>query len=221
MTNLELKEFVASLAGQQAETGRQIRESQAKTDRQIAETDRQIKELGKQLGGLGQKFGGFTEGMAFPSMQKILRKRFGMDVVSVRNIARNGRSLEIDVLAYANGEVNEVYAVEVKSHLREDGLQQMLGILQSSTRSRSEKVPASSPRSTLRRPSGAGLEPGIYLANIHDDTFQIRCPRLSSPAPSDARFSPFRQGVCFLILLRGGIADSRALSPLHGLEGNA
>jgi hypothetical protein len=123
MTDLELKEFVASLAIRQAETDRQIRESQTRTDRQI-------EELGKQLGGLGQKFGGFTEGMAFPSMQKILREQFGMDVVSVRNIARkNGRSLEIDAMAYANGEVNTVYVVEVKSHLREDGLQQMLRIL--------------------------------------------------------------------------------------------
>jgi hypothetical protein len=194
MTNLELKEFVASLAVQQAETGRQIRESQAKTDRQIAETDRQIaetdrqiKELGKQLGGLGQKFGGFTEGMAFPSMQKILRKRFGMDVVSVRNIARkNGRSLEIDVLAYANREVNEVYVVEVKSHLREDGLQQMLRIL----REFHEFYPGHEDKKVYGILAAVDvpedlrervLSQGIYLANIHDDTFEIRVPETFQP----------------------------------------
>lgn len=180
MTNLELKEFVASLAVQQAETGRQIRESQA-------ETDRQIKELGKQLGGLGQKFGGFTEGMAFPSMQKILRERFGMDVVSVRNIARkNGRSLEIDVLAYANREVNEVYVVEVKSHLREDGLQQMLRIL----REFHEFYPDHEDKKVYGILAAVDvpedlqervLSQGIYLANIHDDTFEIRVPETFQP----------------------------------------
>ncbi len=194
MTNLELKEFVASLAVQQAETGRQIRESQAKTDRQIAKTDRQIaetdqqiKELGKQLGGLGQKFGGFTEGMAFPSMQKILRKRFGMDVVSVRNISRkNGRSLEIDVLAYANREVNEVYVVEVKSHLREDGLQQMLRIL----REFHEFYPGHEDKKVYGILAAVDvpddlrervLNQGIYLASIHDDTFEIRVPETFQP----------------------------------------
>jgi hypothetical protein len=194
MTNLELKEFVASLAVQQAETSRQIRESQAKTDRQIAKTDRQIaktdrqiEELGKQLGGLGQKFGGFTEGMAFPSMQKILRERFGMDVVSVRNIARkNGRSLEIDVLAYANREVNEVYVVEVKSHLREDGLQQMLRIL----REFHDFYPGHEDKKVYGILAAVDvpedlqervLSQGIYLANIHDDTFEIRVPKTFQP----------------------------------------
>jgi hypothetical protein len=182
MTNLELKEFVASLAVQQAETGRQIRESQAKTDRQI-------EELGKQLGGLGQKFGGFTEGMAFPSMQKILRERFGMDVVSVRNIGRkNGRTLEIDVLAYANREVNEVYVVEIKSHLREDGLQQMLRIL----REFHEFFPGHEDKKVYGILAAVDvpddlrervLSQGIYLASIHDDTFEIRVPETFQPRP--------------------------------------
>ena len=46
------------------------------------ETDRQLKELGKQIGGLGSKFGSFTEGLALPSMEKILRQRFGMEIIS-------------------------------------------------------------------------------------------------------------------------------------------
>ncbi len=181
MTDLELKEFVASLAVRQAETDRQIRESQTRTDRQI-------EELGKQLGGLGQKFGGFTEGMAFPSMQKILREQFGMDVVSVRNTARkHGRSLEIDVMAYANGEVNTVYVVEVKSHLREDGLQQMLRILREFhdfyPGHENKKVygilvpPWTSPMTC----GNGSWSQGIYLARIHDDTFEIRVPETFQP----------------------------------------
>ena len=82
MTDEELKELVANLAVAQRETDRQLKE----TDRQLKETDRQLrkqlKELGKQIGGLGEKFGGFTEGMALPSMTKILTENFGMEVVT-------------------------------------------------------------------------------------------------------------------------------------------
>nr|NCS30802.1 DUF3782 domain-containing protein [Microcystis aeruginosa F13-15] len=47
--------------------------AQKETDRQLKETDKQLKELGKQIGGLGAKFGSFTEGLALPSMETILR----------------------------------------------------------------------------------------------------------------------------------------------------
>lgn len=125
MTDQELRDLVASLAVSQKETDLQIKETgnQLKeTDRQLKETDRQLrkqmKELGIQIGGLGNKFGSFTEGMAFPSMEKILRKRFGMEMISLRAKKIKGdKILEIDVLAYANSEKNEVYVVEVKSHL--------------------------------------------------------------------------------------------------------
>ena len=45
MTDIELKDLVASLAIAQKET-----------DRQLQETDKQLRELGKQIGGLGEKF---------------------------------------------------------------------------------------------------------------------------------------------------------------------
>jgi hypothetical protein len=84
------------------------------------ETDRQLKELGKQIGGLCEKFGSFTEGLALPSMEKILRQRFGMEVISPSvRVRKGGQHLEIDVLAYANGSLNQVFVVEVKSHARE------------------------------------------------------------------------------------------------------
>ena len=65
MTDAELKELVASLAVAQRETDWQLKE----TDRQLR---KQLKELGKQIGGLRDKFRSFTEGMALPSMTKIL-----------------------------------------------------------------------------------------------------------------------------------------------------
>jgi len=87
------------------------------------ETDRQLKELGKQIGGLGSKFGSFTEGLALPSMEKILRQRFGMEIISPSvRASKEGRHMEIDVLAYANGNLNTAYIVEVKSHAREESI---------------------------------------------------------------------------------------------------
>ena len=77
------------------------------TDRKFQDTDRQLRELGKQIGGLGNKFGSFTEGLALPSMQKILQQRFGVEIVSPSvRVAKSGQHLEIDVLAYANGDIN-------------------------------------------------------------------------------------------------------------------
>ena len=63
MTDEELKDLVASLLV-----------SQKETDQRIKETDRFVKELGKQIGGLGEKFGSFTEGLALPSMERILQE---------------------------------------------------------------------------------------------------------------------------------------------------
>ncbi len=109
----------------------QIKAPGGRTEERQRETDRQLRELGKQIGGLGNKFGSFTEGLALPSMEKILRRRFGVDTVapSVR-VSRGGQHLELDVLAYANGAINAAYVVEVKSHLREEHIQQLLEILE-------------------------------------------------------------------------------------------
>ena len=109
------------------ETDLQIKE----TDLQIKETNKQLKELGRQIGGLGKKFGSFTEGLALPSMTKILRERFKMEVInpSVRVRKANGMEAEIDVMAYSNSQINEVYVVEVKSHLREEAIMQLNALM--------------------------------------------------------------------------------------------
>ncbi len=90
MTDDELKQLVSGLAIAQKET------------------NNQLKELGKQIGGLGKKFGSFTEGLALPSMTKILRERFKMEVISPSvRVSKNNIDAEIDVLAYANSAINE------------------------------------------------------------------------------------------------------------------
>jgi len=174
----EIRDVLAQVVRRQAETT-QIQEENAL---QLKELGNQTRELGKQIGGLGEKFGGFTEGMALPSMSKILKERFRATFVAPRARAwKNGQAMEVDVLAYSNSGTNEVYVVEVKSHLREDGLQQMLKILQEFRsffpEHRDKKLygilaavdaPPDLQQKVLRE--------GIYLARIHDGVFEVQVP---------------------------------------------
>jgi len=191
MTDEELKELVASLAESQRETDRQLRETDRQlqatdrqlqaTDRQLQATDRQIKELGRQIGGLGDKFGSFTEGLALPSMTKILTQRFGMDFIAPRvRMRRNGHSMELDVLAYSNTR-DDLFVVEVKSHLREEALDQMRKTLRELRDylpdHRDKKVygvlaAVDAPEKLQEKV----LAEGIYLARIHDGQFEIQVP---------------------------------------------
>ncbi len=210
MTDQELKDLVASLAIAQQETGlhiaelrqaqqetglhiAELRQAQQETDRQLKETDRQLKEtdrqlrqqlkeLGKQIGGLGEKFGGFTEGMAFPSMSKILTEQLGMEVITPRvKVKKGGETLELDVLAYANSERNVVHVVEVKSHLRPEGIDQLRNILQRFRRFFPEHgdkklygiLAVVDAPEDLRQQA---LAEGFYLAGIHDQQFVMETP---------------------------------------------
>ena len=146
------------------------------------ETDRQLKELGKQIGGLGAKFGSFTEGLALPSMEKILRQRFGMEIISPSvRASKEGKHIEIDVLAYANGELNTAYIVEVKSHAREESITQLKSILQRFRTFFPEHkdkqlygiLSAVDMSPELRQKT---LQEGFYVARIHDQVFELDTP---------------------------------------------
>jgi hypothetical protein len=187
----EVAEIQKQTALQMQETDRRIQETDRQIQavgRQLGETDRQIQDVNRQLGGLGEKFGSFTEGMAFPSMRKILEERFQMNVVTPRVRARqNGRTMEVDVLAVSttNG---SAYVVEVKSHLREEGLRQMLQTLHDFREFfpmyADKKVygilaVVDAPESLCRRV----LQAGLYLARIHDGQFEIQVPESFEPQP--------------------------------------
>ena len=170
-TDLQIQETNHQLR----ETDRQLQE----TDLQIQETDRQIKELGKQIGGLGAKFGSFTEGLALPSMETILQQRFGMTVVMPRVRAKqNGEHLEIDVLAYANGDINAAFVVEVKSHPRQEAIDQLKTILSQFRDFFPEHqgkqlygiLAAVDWSNTVKAQAMAA---GLYVARIHDDVFDL------------------------------------------------
>jgi hypothetical protein len=195
----ELATAQAELTAAQKETDKQLKEvsqQQKETDRQQKEnaqqqkkTDKQLKELGQQIGGLGAKFGSFTEGLALPSMEKILRQRFGMEVVSPSvRVSKDGKHLEIDVLAYTNGELNTAYIVEVKSHAREESITQLKSILQRFrsffTEHKDKKlygILASVDLSNELREKI--LQEGFYVARIHDQVFELDIPDNFQPRP--------------------------------------
>lgn len=137
MTDQELKDLVASLAedtkAMKIEADKRAAEADkraAEADKRAAETDRIIRELGKQIGGLNNKFGSFTEGLALPSVQNLLFERFGVEDFMPRRRRRvQGETIELDALGIVNGSRNEAYIVEIKSHLRSDGVEQLLAMM--------------------------------------------------------------------------------------------
>jgi hypothetical protein len=177
-TSEDVWRLLAELTTAQKETDRQLKENA----QQQKETDKQLKEMGKQIGGLGAKFGSFTEGLALPSMETILRQRFGMEVVSPSvRVSKEGQHLEIDVLAYSNGELNTAYIVEVKSHVRQEDITQLKSILQRFRRFFPEHkdkklygiLAAVDLSPELREKI---LQEGLYVARIHDQVFELDIP---------------------------------------------
>ncbi len=180
-TDKQLKE----VSQQQKETElllKEVSQQQKENAQQQKETDKQLKELGKQIGGLGAKFGSFTEGLALPSMETILGQQFGMEVISPSvRVSKEGQHLEIDVLAYSNGELNIAYIVEVKSHVRQEDITQLKSILQRFRRFFPEHkdkklygiLAAVDLSPELREKI---LQEGLYVARIHDQVFELDIP---------------------------------------------
>jgi hypothetical protein len=184
MTDQELRDLVAGLAVSQKETDRILKE----LVEERRKTEREIRQVNKQLGELGNKFGSFTEGLAWPSMEKLLHEQFGMNDVGPRRKAHlNGESLEIDVLAFDNtGARDEVYVVEIKSHLKEEAIDQILKAI--------SDFPRFFPNLKDRKIYGliaavdipddvraAVIKNGLYLARLNDETFKLLVPRNFKP----------------------------------------
>ncbi|NEQ96259.1 MAG: DUF3782 domain-containing protein [Cyanothece sp. SIO2G6] len=191
-TSEEVWQLLRELVQSQQETDRRMQETDRRmqetdrrmqeTDRRMQETDRQLRELGKQIGGLGAKFGSFTEGLALPSMERILQQQFGMEYISPRvRKRRNGEEIEIDVLAYTNSDRHAVYVVEVKSHPREEAIAQMQRLLQRFPQFFPEHqdkqlygiLAAVSLPEELRQRL---LAEGVYVAKIDDEVFKLDVP---------------------------------------------
>ncbi|MDM8566916.1 hypothetical protein QUF74_14860 [Candidatus Halobeggiatoa sp. HSG11] len=96
--------------------------------------------------------------------------------------SNNGKKLELDVLAYANGELNTAIIVEVKSHARQEDLQQLLKILETFPKAFPEHADKKlyailavvDISDNLKKKL---LKNGIYLAMIHDEHFKLQVPK--------------------------------------------
>jgi hypothetical protein len=152
-----------------------------------------IEEQTKQLGGLGNKFGTFTEGLAIPSMERLLASRFGAQCIT-SNVFRKvgGESLEIDLLGTAGDGPGAAaaYVVEIKSHVREEDLQQLRTILERFPRFFPEYrdkalygllAAVHIPKAMAKRV----LDSGFILAHIDDKVFELRTPEGFQPRRFD------------------------------------
>jgi hypothetical protein len=186
-TSEDVWQILAELATAQKETDltslKEVSQQQKENAQQQKKTDKQLKELGRQIGELGAKFGSFTEGLALPSMETILRQRTlaWKLLVLVSESSEDGQHLEIDVLAYTNGELNTAYIVEVKSHAREESITQLKSILQrfrSFFPEHKDKklygILASVDLSNELREKI--LQEGFYVARIYDQVFELDIP---------------------------------------------
>jgi hypothetical protein len=157
------------------------------TEKKFQKTEKLVNKLNKNVGGLNNKFGSFTEGLFMPSLRRIFTKDMGMTSF-FPNVwsSIGGNNIEIDVLAYSNGEMNIAYIVEIKSHLKIEHIQQTLNIL--------EKFKTYFPEHKDKKLCGMiaaitftndlkeeVLASGLYFAQIHNKTFQIDVPEDFQP----------------------------------------
>jgi hypothetical protein len=141
MSDAELKALLAEVARQQSELARQQSErakehdelakrqaqDHAKTEAAQRRTEETLRRVTKQLGGLGNKFGSYTEGLAFESVERILRAKFQADTLARRvKSVRGGFGQEYDLIGVRNGVQGEVYCAEIKSELNAEELAKSL-----------------------------------------------------------------------------------------------
>ncbi len=164
------------------ESQRQWRESREEILASRRETDRLITSLERRLGDIGNALGLYTESMIQPSLKRILRQRFGMTVIVAPQIFQlNGAQYEVDVVGHAGEASDEVYLAEIKSRLREDGIDQILEHLrrfpQAFPEHRGKKLfgilAAVTIPDNLRTQA---LRQGLFLATVKDDVFQLSTP---------------------------------------------
>ena len=175
-------------------TDRELKDLVAETTRNVAtlmtdnkETDRQLRDLREQIGGLGNKFGSFTEGLAYPSLYRILTEDFHLANVAYRcRQRRNGTEQEFDMVASANGSDQRVFVAEIKSHLTEAELKKFekkLGEFSTFFPEHRGKALYGliAAVDVARGLQARAARRGIYLALAHDGTFTLASPAHFKP----------------------------------------
>ena len=182
MSSVELKTLLGDLATQHDRLAKRQAEDNAKTEAAQRRTEETLRVVTKQLGGLGNKFGSFTEGLAFESMEKILRTKFHADNIArrVKNL-RAERSQEFDMIGVRNGIHNAVYCVEIKSELNLDELRKSVKkfeeffdlLPQYRGMNLYGIISAVDVRGAL---ADRVLHEGLYLATASDENFKLARP---------------------------------------------
>jgi RecB family endonuclease NucS len=143
--------------------------------------DQTVLEIRKQIAKFNSKCGrwGIFSDVAISSIKRILIEKFELEVISeFVHCQKGGDSLEIDIFGYANGTENIAVCVEVKSHARQDSIDQLLEIM--------EKLPKYIPDHANKKIYGMIAcaqinddtkkqlnKKGIYLATLNDEIFEL------------------------------------------------
>ncbi len=167
----EIRQILAELATNQTKT--------QKTMDELAVGQKQNQ---KQLGELGNKLGSFAEGLAYPTVERIMVEQFKMDRVGPLLIRKGSDTLEIDAFGYSNGSTNTLIAGEIKSHFREDHIEQIERICQ--------KIREFMPEHAGKKVHGMVIfvkgeqnaidlaaKRGIYTVQANDENFKLRSPK--------------------------------------------
>jgi hypothetical protein len=184
---LSRQQWQEELATSRRQWQEELTASRREHDRMAASLERSMENANRQLGNLGNQLGSLNEAAFYPSLERVLRDDFQMEAIAPNVIVRRkGEELELDVLAYANEEVNTVFDVEIKTELDQEGIDQILDHLRRFPRFFREhrgkklygilaalKMPPALRRQALRQ--------GLYLATIRNDVFDVLRPEGFEP----------------------------------------
>lgn len=189
MTDEALDRCIRDIYNFFKESDRRQNRNFAETARCLKRTAREIELLARQVNNLTRQLGGFTEGIAFPSIRKILMEHLHLDHISQRVLIRqNERYMQVDLLAFSRSNAKVVYVVEIKNRLTNSDIEDtvkklaqfyhffpehqdkiLYGIIAAMdvTEEMKEKVIAA----------------GIYLAYLREESFRLEIPDGFQPKP--------------------------------------
>lgn len=156
--------------------------TKAELDQRFEMMTATVDKVSRQISPLGNKFGLFAEGMALPSLKKILREQFGAEFTANNVVFRKGgRELELDSLAFCNGTRNSVVIGEIKTHLDNAAVDQLLEQLR--------KFPEFAPEHRGKELFGIlvgvqvdkpaarrAIKEGLYVAQVSADLMKLDVP---------------------------------------------
>ena len=164
------------------ETDRLFKEYREQKRIDDKKTDKRLRQLGSQIGGLSRKFGAYTEHLAFPSIKRMLRDKFDVDVI-YQNVEakKGGDQMELDVIGYVNKRINKVYVIEIKSKLNVSELKSTLKNLKRFPKFFPEHkdkelygiITALDYTPQIRQKT---LDAGLYFSVVQDELFEMDIP---------------------------------------------